>query len=269
MFRTDDKISPTEERLLSFVPFLCVLAAYLGGSYYLHHQDALGVGTTSPKLMPLPSAMWEGLVYVSTSASDYQLWRDTYASMQLFLAGMALSFVGIPIGLLMGVFPRFEALGNRFLTFTHKTPVLLLMFLLMCWLGIDGTAKVALIFLGVVPGVVLDAYLQARNHPRKEFYKSQTLRASEWEIAFSIVLPQIFPQCLNTLRLSLNAGLCWLIASEGLSASEGIAYRINKLSHHLQMDQALPYIIWATALAFFMDYLMQVWIRSFRWFGGK
>jgi NitT/TauT family transport system permease protein len=118
--------------------------------------------------------------------------------------------------------------------------------------------------LGVFPTVALDAYLRAKAMPREQIHKAQTLGASEHEIAYRIVLPQLFPKMLDTLRLNLKAVMLLLIAGESLAASVGLGYRIFVVRRYVAMDIIIPYVLWMTVLLFLTDWLIQ-WVMRKRY----
>ncbi len=96
--------------------------------------------------------------------------------------------------------------------------------------------------------------------------KGLTLGASQFEIAFHVILPQIFPTVLNTIRLNFKAMILFLIAGESLAATVGLGYRIFVVRRYIAMDIIIPYVIWMSLLAFLADFLVRLWIKKrYRW----
>ncbi len=257
---------------LSLLPFALVIGLYLFGSYHLRELELTNVdaATASSKLMPTPPEMWDGFsraAFEQDSNGDYRLWLDTWASIQRFGIGMLFVSSGIVIGLYMGTFPIVEALLYRFFVFFDKVPPLLLLPILFIVFGVGELSKVALVVIGVLPGVVLDAHGRTKEIPHEQFNKAQTLGASESEVAWRIVFPQIFPKMLGTLRLNFKAAWVYVIAGESIAASLGIGYRIFVLRRYVAMDIIIPYVIWATLLMFLLDYLFQLWENHYEWVG--
>ncbi|HEY4000743.1 MAG TPA: ABC transporter permease subunit, partial [Candidatus Xenobia bacterium] len=209
MLRTDARVSRQARWVMGAIPFLILVLTYLWGAQHLRalQNDDQGQGTVSVKLMPLPSDMWEGIqsVVKPNDKGDRTIVLDTWASMRRFAVGMAIVALGIVVGLYMGTFPVIEAFLHDFFVFVDKVPPLLLLPILFLVFDVGELSKVALVVIGVMPGVVLDAYARAKEISREQFYKAQTLGASEMEIPWSIVLPQILPKMLGTLRLNFKA----------------------------------------------------------------
>lgn len=270
LFRTDTRLPRWVDATLGILPFILVVVLYLWGAYYVRDMEArnLEEATASSKLMPLPSQMWDGFkrsAFEPDSKGEYRLWLDTGASCQRFGIGMAFVALGIVVGLYMGTFPIVESLLYRFFVFADKIPPLLLLPILFIVFDVGELSKIALVVIGVLPGVVLDACQRTKEVPHEQFYKAQTLGASESEIAWSVIFPQILPKMLGTLRLNFKAAWVYVIAGESIAASVGIGYRIFVLRRYVAMDIIIPYVIWATLIMFLLDYIFQWLERRFKW----
>jgi NitT/TauT family transport system permease protein len=269
-FRTDTRLPRWADVVLGIMPFVILIAVYIGGAYHLRDLEAHATeeATASSRLMPLPSEMWDGFnrsAFEKDAKGDYRLWLDTGASCTRFAIGMSIVAFGVIIGLYMGTFPLVESLLYRFFVFADKVPPLLLLPILFIVFDVGELSKIALVVIGVLPGVVLDACQRTREIPHEQFYKAQTLGASESEIAWSVIFPQILPKMLGTLRLNFKAAWCYVIAGESIAASVGIGYRIFVLRRYVAMDIIIPYVIWATLIMFLLDYLFQWLEKRFKW----
>ena len=257
-FRTDAQPSIAATWVLSIAFFVLLIAAYLAGSYYRHLENP------QDKVMPKVSEMLDGLkrsAFEPDRNGDLRLWIDTFASARRFGIAIGVILLAIPLGVGMGLFPHVEALFYRFLVFFDKIPALSVLPILFIIFGLDELSKIALIVIGVFPTVALDAHLRAKSIPREQIHKAQTLGASEHEIAYRIVLPQIFPKMLDTIRLNLKSMMLLLIAGESLAATVGLGYRIFVVRRYVAMDIIIPYVLWMTGLLFLTDWFIQWVIR--------
>ena len=84
-------------------------------------------------------------------------------------------------------------------------------------------------------------------------------------------MPQILPRLIDSVRLSLGAAWLFLIAAEAIVSTDGLGYRIFLVRRYLAMDTILPYVVWITFLAFFIDFILRkVSKRAFPWYhSGK
>ncbi len=195
------------------------------------------------------------------------LWKDTMATGRRFLISMALLFPAVLLGLHMGMFPYAGAFFLRFVLFFDKIVALSLLPILFIAFGIDELAKVMLIVIGVAPTIILDACNLTRGVPREQIVKGFTLGASDFSVTYRIVLKQIWPRVLNSIRLNLKAVMLFLFAGEMIASTDGLAYRIALLRRHMGMDTIIPYVLWVALLLFLVDYGMRVLNRKLHpWF---
>jgi len=194
------------------------------------------------------------------------LWQDTKASGKRILIAMLFIFAGIYIGLFMGAFPYAEKLLYRFVLFFDKIPAIAVLPILFIVFGLGETSKIALIVIGVAPTVILDTYLKVKEVHDEQLVKGMTLGASQPEIVFRIIYPQIIPKVLDTIRLNFKAVILFLIAGEALAAEAGIGYRIFVVRRYMDMATIFPYVVWISMLAFFVDMAFRSWIKSkYQW----
>lgn len=273
MLRTDTKLSKWFSWALAILPFFLLVGLYLWGAdhlRYLASGAAEGQSVASPKLMPLVSEMLDGLRRVALepdAQGEYRLWSDTAATVSRFATGMIFVASGVVIGLYMGTFPVVNALLHRFFVFLDKVPPLLLLPVIFLAFGTDEFSKVMLVVIGVLPGVVIDAQMRTREIRKEQLQKAQTLGASEQEIAWTVIFPQILPKMLGTLRLNFKAAWMYVIAGEFIAASEGLGYRVFVVKRYVAMDIIIPYVIWATILVFALDLFFQFLESRYRWVG--
>jgi NitT/TauT family transport system permease protein len=123
--------------------------------------------------------------------------------------------------------------------------------------GIDDWAKIMLMVIGVAPTLMLDTYNMAKAVPREQVVKAFTLKSSSLDVAYRVVLKQILPQVINSVRLNLKPLALFLFAGEMIVSSDGLAYRIGIMRRHMGMDIIIPYILWVAVLLFALDALLR------------
>lgn len=249
--------------VLPWLLFAACLTLY-GSVAFLRHQE-----NPSDKLVPTFSQLADGFKRSALEADrkgDLRLWVDTKASMVRFGISLGIILFGVIIGLNMGALPYAEHLLYRFFLFFDKVPALAVLPILFITFGIGEVSKIALIVIGVLPTIVLDTYLRAKNYPRELIVKAMTLGASHIEIIYRCILPCILPAVLDTIRLNFKAIVLFLIAGEALAATAGLGYRIFVVRRYMAMDIIIPYVIWISLLAFLADLAIRVFIkRRFKW----
>ena len=252
--------------VLALMPFVLVIAVYLMASHIRHSENP------QDKLLPTPAKMVNTIERMAFTedkrTGKYLMLADTLASLQRLLIGVSLAAVtGLLLGLNMGIYPGMNTTLNAFITFVSMIPPLAILPILFITFGVDELAKVMLIFLGITPVITRDIYLSVKKIPHEQITKSLTLGASQLELTYRIILPQILPRLIETLRLSLGAAWLFLIAAEAIAADQGLGYRIFLVRRYLAMDIILPYVMWITFLGFMIDYFLRILLaKAFPWY---
>jgi NitT/TauT family transport system permease protein len=266
-FKINAEPGPVVSIVLPAALFVLSIGAYLVTAHVRHQENP------QDKLVPTLSKMGEGFYRTAFEADrkgDYRLLVDTAASGRRFLISVALMVFAVTLGLHMGVMPYWEKFFLRFVTFFDKIPALAILPILFIIFGLGEVSKIALIVIGVFPTITLDTYLRANGVPRQQIIKGLTLGASDLEVAYRIVLPQVLPGVLDTIRLNFKAVILFLIAGESLAATVGLGYRIFVVRRYIAMDIIIPYVIWMSLLAFAADYLLRWYIeRRYHWSTGE
>jgi NitT/TauT family transport system permease protein len=228
----DDRIAPTAAQLFQGVKLSVLQPA--------EEDDPLDPGAT----------LWQQITHS-------MLWKDTMASSRRFLIALLLLIPAILLGLHMAVFPYFGATLQRFVLFFDKIVALSLLPILFIAFGIEEWSKIMLMVIGVAPTLILDTFNSARSVPREQIVKAFTLKSTNLDVAYRVVLKQILPQIINSVRLNLKPLALFLFAGEMIASTDGLAYRIAIMRRHMGMDIILPYVLWVALLLFFVDALLR------------
>jgi NitT/TauT family transport system permease protein len=251
--------------MLSMLPFILVVSVYL---YYSH---ARLLDNPGDKLLPAPATIATTIHRFAFEederSGDYLWWTDTWASLQRLGMALAISaFLGLVLGLAIGVLPYLRATVAPFVAAISLIPPLAVLPILFIAVGLGELAKVTLIVIGVAPVIVRDLAMRAAELPNEQIIKAQTLGASTWQLVMRVVLPQLWPRLIDALRLCLGSAWLFLIAAEAIASTEGLGYRIFLVRRYLAMDVILPYVAWITLLAFTMDWLLKTLrAKAFAW----
>jgi NitT/TauT family transport system permease protein len=186
------------------------------------------------------------------------LWKDTVASSRRFLFGLALLLPAVLLGLHMGLFPYFGVFFLRFILFFDKIIALSVLPILFIAFGIDELSKVMLIVIGVTPTIILDTFNLTKGVPPEQVVKGFTLGARDFDVAYRVVLKQIWPRVLNSIRLNLKPLMLFLFAGEMIASTDGLAYRIALMRRHMGMNIIIPYVLWVALLLFLVDLTMRL-----------
>lgn len=257
------------KRILLLLPFIIIIGLYL----YSSHLRLLD--NPQDKLLPGISTMLDSINRIAFEedkrSGEILLWNDTQSSLTRLLNGTALAlFSALLFGLYMGLYRGIEALLSSFIVFISMVPPLAVLPILFISLGVGEVAKIALIFIGTFPILTRDIFLAVQQIPQQQIVKSLTLGASSPAIAYRIILPQILPRAINSLRLVLGSAWLFLIAAEAIASTDGLGYRIFLVRRYLAMDVIIPYVLWITLLGFSFDFLLRKLNRLlFPWYNAE
>lgn len=255
--------------LLGLIPF------FILGMIYISHSDARLLINPDDRLLPSAMQLVEGVKMIAVDedprTGQVILWADTAASLHRIGIAMGVcTLAGLVFGMLNGMLPYVRAVASPLVTAISLVPPMAILPILFVIFGLDELSKVMLIVIGIAPFLIRDLQGRIREIPAEMMIKAQSLGASSWQIALRVVLPQVLPRLIDSVRLSLGSAWLFLISAEAVAAEQGLGYRIFLVRRFLSMDIILPYVFWITLLAFVMDRALYYTNRAaFPWLGGR
>lgn len=245
------------------------------GWFYVSASNARHSVNPTDHLLPNAQQLIDGIQQVAFDedkrTGDIILWKDTSASLKRLGWGILISAAsGLLFGILTGMFPYARSTLSPMIAVLSLIPPMAILPILFITLGLDELSKITLIVLGIAPFIMRDMQARVMEIPREQLIKAQSLGASSWQIALRVVLPQITPRLIDTVRLSMGAAWLFLISAEAIAAEQGLGYRIFLVRRYMAMDVILPYVAWITLLAYVSDrLLLQLNHRCFPWLFHK
>jgi len=280
VFRIDARPGRLTTWLLSWVLFAAGIGLYFNASRIRHVENP------EDKVAPDLSQLKQGFLSAALNPDGDEevnpedanaplvtrflhsmLWTDTVASAKRFAWAILLLIPAVGLGLHMALFPVIGGFFLRFILFFDKIIALSVLPILFIAFGIDELAKVMLIVIGVAPTVILDTFNLTKSVPNEQLVKGFTLGAGDFGVAYRIVLRQILPRVINSIRLNLKPIMLFLFAGEMIASQDGLAYRIALLRRNMGMNVIIPYVMWVALLLFLVDLSMRVLNRKLHpWF---
>jgi NitT/TauT family transport system permease protein len=254
--------------LLILLPFALVLLVYFSSSATRLAENP------NDKLLPSAGQMADAIDRLAFTedkrTGQYLFWADSASSLKRLGLGLSIAaLAGLTLGIAAGSLPLFGAPLSPLLTVLSMIPPLAILPILFIVFGLGELSKVMLIVIGVTPMLARDLEQRAREIPNELLIKAQTLGASTWTLILRLVLPQLLPRLLISLRLVLGSAWLFLIAAEAIASTDGLGYRIFLVRRYMAMDVILPYVAWITLLAWAMDLgLRQLTRLCFPWYEG-
>ena len=212
----------------------------------------------------------------------------TWMTIQLALASLALGLVLGLLGALAKTSPYVTVrwIGGTYSTIVRGVPELIWVLLIYfgtinlvrgigTWVGIDDLALSPFVAGTIALGLCFGAYATEVFRgallaiPKGHREAGLALGLGKPRICLRLVLPQLMPRLLISLRLVLGSAWLFLIAAEAIASTDGLGYRIFLVRRYMAMDVILPYVAWITLLAWAMDYLLRRLTQLlFPWYEG-
>lgn len=187
---------------------------------------------------------------------------DLRASMmRLGIAVVLASVVSIPVGIAMGAFASVRSLLEPIVGVVRYMPATAFIPLLIIYLGLGESPKVALIFIGVIffnTLMIMDAVKFVPKHLLEATY---TMGGSRWQTLTQVIAPYVVPNIIDAFRINMAAAWNLLIVAEVIAANEGLGKRIVIAQKFFRTDEIFAYIIVLGVLGFLID-LALVWIQK-------
>lgn len=244
-------------RPATLAPWLVPLGILLGW------EIASLAGWLSTRVLPEPLAVFKAFWALLLSG---EIAKHVAVSARRALTGLAIGGgLGLALGLLNGTFRRAETLLDSTLQMVRNIPPLALIPLVILWFGIDESAKLFLVALGVFFPVYLNTFHGIRSVDAGLIEMARSYGLSGWALHRHVILPGALPSILVGLRFSL--GLMWvlLIVAETISSQAGIGYMTMNAREFLQTDVVLVGILLYALLGKLADLLAKVlerrWLR--------
>ena len=198
-------------------------------------------GWLSTRVLPEPLAVLQAFNKLLRSG---ELTQHVAVSTGRALAGLAVGGgLGLLLGLLTGSLRIAETLLDTSLQMLRNIPALALIPLVILWFGIDESAKLFLVAVGVFFPIYLNKFHGIRSVDAGLIEMARSYGISGWQLYRQVILPGALPSILVGLRFAL--GLMWvlLIVAETISAQSGIGYLTMNAREFLQTDVVLVGIL--------------------------
>lgn len=230
-------------------------------------QTLSQAGWLSTRVLPEPWAVLKAAWGLSASG---ELWRHVAVSAGRAISGFVVGgSLALGLGLLTGSVKWAETLLDSTLQMVRNVPPLALIPLVILWFGIDESAKLFLVSLGVFFPIYLNTFHGIRSVDKGLIEMARSYGLSGWQLYRQVILPGATASILVGVRFSL--GLMWviLIVAETVSAQAGIGYMTMNAREFLQTDVVLLGILLYALLGKLADLLARGLERGWlRWHPG-
>ncbi len=176
-----------------------------------------------------------------------------------FAIGGSLAFA---FGLLNGVSKIGEKLTDTTFQMVRNIPNLAMVPLVILWFGIEDSARVFLVALGVFFPIYINTFHGIRTADAQLVEMGRSYGMSNWELFRRVILPGALPSIFVGLRYAL--GIMWLtlIVAETIAANSGIGYMAMTAREFMQLDVVVLSILLYALLGKLADSIARLLERT-------
>lgn len=213
-------------------------------------------------------AAWEFAGRLPVSPS-FPTFVDTFGAMIAMLADASLitafgitltplaigivvsGFIGVGIGVVMGLSERAEWFGVPIFIVMQAAPLAALVPLLVLAYGIGNTTKVFVVCIMAMPVIVLNSFKAVRHTPQSLLEMGRCFMGKQGQLILKIILPSAAPVIFAGLRLGTAAGFVGAVLAELLVTPTGIGDIITynqSIAEYPKMYAAIAAVIVVSVL---------------------
>ena len=185
-------------------------------------ESASRFGYLKPLILPAPSAILKaGYLQIESGELFHHLGISLVRITKGYAAGAGL---GLALGLLIGIFKRFDLATSLVLNFLRPIPMFAWMPLIILWLGISETTKTSIIAIGCFWPVLLNVIAGVKSVDKKYLEVASILEKNRYQTLVKVVLPSALPSIFTGLRIGI--GMAWgaVVAAEVIASTSGIGF---------------------------------------------
>jgi NitT/TauT family transport system permease protein len=250
--RTTPRLPGTREHAM--------LAAIGVASFIAVWELLPALGLVNPLFTSSPSRI---AVAARAAAAD-RLWADILISATEFWTGFLLAVaVGVPLGVFLGWYRRWHALVEPLITMFYTTPRVALLPLLILWLGIGLSSKIAVVFLGAVFPILMNVIAGMRTIDETLLTCARSFGASDLKIFTTLALPGSVPFTLTGLRIGVGRALVGVVVGEMVASSGGLGHMISVAGTTFQTDRVFVGIVIIAVFGYVVTALLNALERRF------
>jgi NitT/TauT family transport system permease protein len=202
---------------------------------------AADAGLYRRSLLSSPTSIWTAAVRDFGSGA---IWPHLTTSFTEYAYGFGIALlVGVPLGLLIGMFRRVNAFLSVLLFGVYSTPKAAIAPLIILVLGIGLESKVMLVFLLAFFSIIVSTIAGVQAAAERHHDIAQSFGASRWLEFRSVVLPSTIPFLLTGIRIASGRALVGVVVAEELAANQGIGFYIDFYGTFLDTSRVMLGIV--------------------------
>lgn len=197
----------------------------------------------------------------------YTLMQHIYASLERVMIGFFIAIMtGVPLGLLIGIFPIVRALSIPIIEpIRFIPPIAWIPLAIILLVGMSRYAFI--IWVGAFFPILLNTIAGVKRTSMTLVQMAKTFGADRNQVITKIIFPSSLPEVMTGLRVGLGVGWMCIVAAEMIGGDPiGLGRLIIKYANLLQTDVVIAGMISISLIGMCINYvILTIEKKMFKW----
>lgn len=239
------------KRLKGYFIFIIILIMW---------QISCSLGVWSSFILPPPEKVLRTFLKL---VKDGSIFLHIGISLRRVFIGFGISaIVGIPLGILFGIYSKAYDYWKGLLNFLRNVPPLAMIPMLILWFGIGEKTKIIIIILASFFPIFTSTLKGIRNCDSKLIEVGRAFEMNRLQIIYRIIIPDALLDIAVGLKLALGYSFRGIIGAELIAASSGLGYLISDGKEMSRTDVVIVGIIIIGILGIVCDKLFGILVKK-------
>ncbi|WP_336024161.1 ABC transporter permease [Halobellus salinisoli] len=192
-----------------------------------------------------------------TQVTTENLTEATVNALYAIFTGYFLAvLVGIPIGLLMGVFSPLEEFFDPYVDALYALPLAAIVPAMIIWFGTGFSVRVAGVFFFSLFPILINTLNGAKNTPEDLLEAARSFGAGKYFIIKNIVIPHEVTYIATGLRIGISLAVKGLVVVEIIVSVTGFGELIFRWGAAVQLEGVFSVVLTLMALGIVLTSLL-------------
>ena len=203
-------------------------------------------GWFNPNVIPSLSDVWKAVLELFGRP---ELFPSILLTARDALVGVAIAAVlAVPLGLLIGIFPKVEISTRIVLDFGRAFPAIALVPIFILIIGTNHTAKITMIAIACFFPIIVQTIYGARRLEPTIVDTVASFRIPTFMLYRRVIFPAALPFIATGIRLALSISILVAVAAEILTQVPGLGTQVSLARTFNEVAVAFVYTIYAGLL---------------------
>jgi NitT/TauT family transport system permease protein len=247
-----------ERLLLGALTIIVVLSGW---------QLAADLNWVKATFVSSPSRIWVSFLNYYSKGGG---WEDLAATSQEATYGFLISLgLGIPLGIFMGWYRRFDALLNPIVVFLNTSPRIAIAPLFVIWFGLGTASKIWVVVLSAIVPIIIGARAGVITIEPALLAMSRSYGSSDLRLLRTVVLPGTVPAISSGIRVGIGSALLGVVLAEYIASTKGLGFVVVTSAANFNTDRLFVAVLVISVLGMLATALLTRVERYFdRWRTG-